>query len=150
MLVCSGAYPVSGCPFLFRKGRTARPKANPDSKDKDCSMRICTIFLGCLLVLSPYSQAYGQIPEETETTGLYSEMKERVETGLGSTAEFTGNTVKKVLGEGGDLLEPDMNIPCMASYTAAKKRRRTVLCENRKRLRGQSGKPPDHPACSLP
>ncbi len=66
-------------------------------------MRICTIFLGCLLVLSPYSQAYGQIPEETETAGLYSEMKERVKNGLGSTAEFTGNTVKKVLGEGGDL-----------------------------------------------
>ena len=66
-------------------------------------MRICAIFLGCLLVLSPYLQAYGQMPEETETTGLYSEMKERVKSGLGSTAEFTGNTVKEGLGKGGDL-----------------------------------------------
>ena len=66
-------------------------------------MRICAIFLGCLLVLSPYLQAYGQIPEEPETTGLYSEMKERVKSGLGSTAEFTGTTSKEVLGKGADL-----------------------------------------------
>ena len=66
-------------------------------------MRICAIFLGCLLVLSPYLQAYGQIPEEPETAGLYSEMKERVKSGLGSTAEFTGNTVKEGLGKGGGL-----------------------------------------------
>ncbi len=66
-------------------------------------MRICAIFLGCLMVLSPYSQAYGQTQEETETTGLYSNTKGWVKNSLDSVVEFSGNAAKEGLGKGNSL-----------------------------------------------
>lgn len=46
------------------------------------NLRICAIFLACLLVLSPYSQAYyGPIPKEIEIVKLYSKVKDAIAKG---------------------------------------------------------------------